>query len=200
MEKQETKPLTVHGKMAQIKSILSKTKINKSGYNEYAGFKYHELADFIEHINKLNFVVGVNDQINIDEVNNNCSLTLVNTEDKDDHYTVSVPFTHVEMLAKGGAPSNVDRIQRLGSTITYIRRYLYMTAYNIQESDGVDSMEQPTKLPAKEKSQPTTLTEERFNKALDALEKKQTTVQEIEKYDLTEEQKNQLSIFTKKTK
>jgi hypothetical protein len=46
------------------------------------------------------------------------------------------------MLASGGQPSKVDDIQRLGSTITYMRRYLYMTAYNIQENDVVDSLDQ----------------------------------------------------------
>jgi len=45
------------------------------------------------------------------------------------------------MLSKGGGASTVDAIQRLGSTITYNRRYLYMAAYDITESDSVDGLD-----------------------------------------------------------
>jgi hypothetical protein len=140
---------TVHERMSFIKAELSKTKINKSGHNKYAGFKYHELNDFIEAVNRLNNENGINDSITIDKTNDECKLTLFNIEDSTDCYSVMIPYTDAEMLAKGGAASNVDAIQRLGSTVTYIRRYLYMTAYNIQESDGVDGNEQPIKEPQK---------------------------------------------------
>jgi hypothetical protein len=140
---------TIHERMAMIKSDLSKTKIKKSGHNKYAGFKYHELSDFIEHINELNVKHGVNDFVVIDEETRSCSITLTSWSDSQDSYTLKIPYREAEMLAKGGAASNVDAIQRMGSTVTYNRRYLYMTAYNIQESDGVDSNEQNgSKVPA----------------------------------------------------
>ena len=137
----ETK--TIHARMALIKAELAKTEIKKSGYNRFAGFKYHELGDFIQVINALNEKYGVNDFVTIDK-ENGAALTL-SCVDNESSYTVHVPFEAAEMLAKGGAASNVDAIQRLGSTITYLRRYLYMTAYNIQENDAVDAVEQPTK-------------------------------------------------------
>ena len=196
----ETKK-TIHERMAEIKAELSKTEIKKSGHNKFAGFKYHELSDFIQVINSLNLKHGVNDIVNIDEANGVCSITLVSTKDSESKYTITTPFREAEMLGKGGAKSSVDAVQRMGSTITYNRRYLYMTAYNIQENDGVDSAEPngsntKAKQPAP-KTQPKTLTPERFEAALDALEKKKTTVEAIEKYALTEEQKNKLSIYQK---
>lgn len=144
---------TVHGRMAVIKDKLSHEKVPKSGHNKFAGFKYHELGDFMPYINKYNLENGVNDFANIDEVNNVCTLTLTNVDDANDFYVVSVPFREAEMLSKGGGASNVDVIQRMGSTITYNRRYLYMTAYNIQESDGVDGLE-PTEKVTPQKAQP----------------------------------------------
>lgn len=146
-EKKEQKPLTIHGKMAQIKKELGETKIAKSGHNKFAGFKYHELSDFIAVINNLNLKHGVNDVVEIDEANSECRLTLVNVDSLEDKIVVRTPFREAEMLGKGGAPSNVDAIQRMGSTITYNRRYLYMTAYNIQENDGVDVQEPVEKKP-----------------------------------------------------
>jgi len=133
---------TIHAKMAEIKKRLAETKIKKSGYNKFAGFKYHELPDFLNEINKLNNEIKVNDSIHIDKAGDVCLLTLTNTENTDDYYTVSIPYSEAQMLASGGQPSKVDDIQRLGSTITYMRRYLYMTAYNIQENDVVDSLDQ----------------------------------------------------------
>jgi hypothetical protein len=174
-EKNLQKPLTIHGKMAKIKQELSETKIEKSGHNKYAGFKYHELSDFISVINKLNLKHGVNDFVEIKEQMGYCRITLVNVDDSDDKYSIVTPFREAQMLAKGGAPSNVDVIQRMGSTITYNRRYLYMTAYNIQENDGVDVQEPVEKKPQPKKALPKL----DYNKAVKAIEERKTTVADI---------------------
>jgi hypothetical protein len=172
---------TIHERMAIIKHELAKRIIKKSGHNKFAGFKYHELSDFIEHINELNFEHGVNDCIQIDEVQNECRITLTNVNNVRDSYTIITPFREAEMLGKGGAASSVDAVQRMGSTITYNRRYLYMTAYNIQENDGVDGNEQPK-----------TITNENFAKGVDKVNKGEMFVPELEKalsgYALTKEQ------------
>ncbi len=188
----EKKEKTIHARMAAIKKELSETKIAKSGHNKFAGFKYHELSDFIEIVNKLNQKHGVNDVVNIDKANNQCSLTLYNVDDSKDYLIVTTPYEEAEMLAKGGGASKVDKIQRMGSTITYNRRYLYMTAYNIQESDGVDSQE-----PVDEKPQPkkakAKFKEGGYRKALDAVFKGAATADKIiNAYQVTEEQAKRL--------
>ena len=199
-EKKESKVLTIHGRMAKIKKELGETKIPKSGHNKYGGFKYHELSDFISIINNLNEKHGVNDFVEIYEVEKECRLTLVNIDNSEDRIVVRTPFREAEMLAKGGAPSNVDAIQRMGSTITYNRRYLYMTAYNIQENDSVDSDKDLT--PKDEKKQPKPkapakpkkdFQEGGFEKALSSVfegEVKSELI--ISQYNLTDEQLNQL--------
>lgn len=141
----EEKKLTVNGKMSKIKKELSQTAIPKSGQNKFAGFKYHELGDFISIINELNEKYGINDVCEIDENQKECRLTLINIDDSQDREIIRIPFREAEMLGKGGSPTKVDAIQRMGSTVTYNRRYLYMTAYNIQENDGVDAVEQHPK-------------------------------------------------------
>jgi len=150
----ENKTLSIHARMATIKKELSETKIAKSGHNKFAGFKYHELSDFIDVVNNLNEKHGVNDVINIDKINGVCTLTLYNIDDAKDYATVVTPYEEAQMLGKGGAPSNVDKIQRMGSTITYNRRYLYMTAYNIQENDGVDGNDTTPQKPAPKATPP----------------------------------------------
>jgi len=139
MSKEEKK--TIHARMAEVKKELSEREIRKSGHNEFADFKYHELNDCISHINELNLKHGVNDIVEINESEGLCKITLINVDDSEDKYSIVTPYREAEMLSKGGKPSTTDAIQRMGSTITYNRRYLYMTAYNIQEHDGVDSQE-----------------------------------------------------------
>jgi len=191
----ENKQKTIHARMAAIKAELSEIKIPKSGHNRFAGFKYHELSDFLMEINKLNQKHGVNDVINIDKANNQCSLTLYNVDDSKDYAIITTPYEDAEMLGKNGTPSKVDKIQRMGSTVTYNRRYLYMTAYNIQENDGVDNqpLNENKKPKVTPKKQP--LTTERFAKALDALANDKIKKEDITKYDLTAEQSKQLDEF-----
>jgi hypothetical protein len=168
---------TVHARMSAIKAELAKIEIKKSGRNTYAGFKYHELQDFMVHINQLNQKHGVNDLVEIDEDKKECRITLINVDDKDDFYVVSVPYREAQMLGKGGTPSNVDMIQRMGSTITYNRRYLYMTAYNIVESDSVDSQE-PVKTPPA-KLPPVKTPAVDFNGAVEAIKNGKATLEQI---------------------
>ena len=150
----EKKVKSVHEKMSVIKKELSKSKIPKSGNNKFAGFRYHELQDFMPFINDLNEKHGVNCVPRFLKKEGICTLKIVNTEDEQNYYEVVIPFVEAQMLAKGGSPSNVDAIQRMGSTLTYNRRYLYMSAYDIIESDGVDSLppQEKPKTPPKEKA------------------------------------------------
>lgn len=172
-----SKIMSVHARMALIKSELSKCKIPKSGENKFAGFKYHELQDFMPFINELNAKHGINTVPKFLEKQGICVLKVINSENPDDNYEIIIPFVHAEMLGKGGAKSNVDAIQRMGSTITYNRRYLYMSAYDIVESDSVDIAE-PTKPQAPAQK---TLPKVDFVKAVEAIKAGKTTVSEIVK-------------------
>ena len=131
--------MTIHKKLAAIKKELSETKIPKSGHNKHLNFKYHELADFLGVITRLNAEHGINEMISVD--NDLAVLTLYDS-DSDGTVSVSVPFVMADMQPKN------DSIQKLGATLTYLRRYLYLQAYAITEHDAIDA------LPLKEVKQP----------------------------------------------
>jgi hypothetical protein len=214
MEKEKT--IGLHHRMSQIKMELSKCKIPKSGHNKFSNFYYHELTDFMPFINELNVKHGVNAYPKFLKQEGICVLTLVNSDDKEDFYDVVIPYIDAEMLSKGGGASVVDAIQRLGSTITYNRRYLYQSAYDIVESDGVDSLPPndsekekiPTPQPKQEQLPSTPVNEkklpqvkelckpdiETFNKIMKAVSNgKRNYTNDIELvYDLNTSQKIQL--------
>jgi hypothetical protein len=173
MQNQEEKLPTLHLRMAAIKMEISKRKIPKSGLNKFSGFRFHELTDFMPVINELNDKYGVNAYPKFLKNEGICVLTVVNSDDKTDFYEVIIPYVEAEMLAKGGDKSVVDAIQRLGSTITYNRRYLYQTGYDITENDGVDSL-----APIEIKEKPS-LTDDRFKEALKSIESGKYTVEKL---------------------
>ena len=131
--------MTIHKKLAAIKKELSETKIPKSGHNKHLNFKYHELADFLGVITRLNAEHGINEMISVD---NDLAVLTLYDGDNDSSVSVSVPFVMADMQPKN------DSIQKLGATLTYLRRYLYLQAYAITEHDAIDA------LPLKEVKQP----------------------------------------------
>ena len=137
----EQKAKNIHQRVAQVKKDLMGVEIKKSGENKFAGFKYHELSDFLSEIVKLNQTHGVNDTIRIDPTTQTAVLRLTSVDDKEDYTETVVPYVEAQMTSK------TDPIQRMGATITYMRRYLYMTAYAIQENDTVDAAPQSEKTP-----------------------------------------------------
>lgn len=89
--------------------------------------------------------------------------------------------------------------QVLGSAITYIRRYSLSAILGIVTDKDTDA--QGEQAPKKKKATPKkkqapkkkeSLTPERFEKALDAMAKGEVDYYTIEKYDLTQEQRQEL--------
>lgn len=121
----------IYQKITDLKLELSQLEIKKSGLNKHLGFKYHELADFLGTIAQLNAKYGIAEHISIDS--ELAVLTLINTEKPSEVVEISVPTVFADMQPKN------DSIQKLGATLTYLRRYLYVQAYAITEHDVVDS-------------------------------------------------------------
>lgn len=121
----------IYQKINELKREFSTIEVKKSGQNKHLGFKYHELSDFLGVIAHLNAKYGVAEHISIN--NEEATLTLTNTDEPSEQIQVSVPFVMADMQVKN------DSIQKLGATLTYLRRYLYVQAYAITENDVIDS-------------------------------------------------------------
>jgi len=114
---------------ARIKFLNSGCK--KSGENKFAKFKYFELADIIPILNPIMQELKMTTIISFDlEM---AHLRLINSEKPEEFIIFQSPLA--DATVKGCTP-----IQSLGSQQTYIRRYLYLLAFDIIESDGLDSV------------------------------------------------------------
>lgn len=129
--------MSILKKIAEARVKLQDTKINKSGENKFAKFKYYELADFLPTLNKINLELGICTRFEI--VENNACLTVFDIDKQEDNITFTIPYVSSEL--KGAT-----KIQELGATITYLRRYLFLVAFEITDGEVVDAQplqEQP---------------------------------------------------------
>lgn len=121
--------MNIYEKLQTMRVALQNMNLKKSGQNKFSGYNYFELGDFLPAINQLMLDNKVTSIITFDT---NAVLTLINTEKTDETITFTSPMR--EAVLKGAHP-----IQNLGAVETYSRRYLYMVAFEIVESDMLDA-------------------------------------------------------------
>jgi hypothetical protein len=126
--------MTVYSKLQAARHELVNSGIKKTGHNSYGGWKYYELGDFIPAIHKIFDAIGLCGVVSFGET---ATLTVYDSEDGSS-IQFSTPIVYAENN-KGQA------IQVLGSTHTYLRRYLWLLAMEIVEADTVDAEKQEEK-------------------------------------------------------
>ena len=121
--------MNIYEKIQEVKVRLLKANIKKSGVNKFAGYNYYELADFTPFIIDFCTELKLFTAISFDK--ELAKLTIVNSENPEERIEYTSPIEELEL--KG-----CNKIQALGGTETYSRRYLYMSAFDIIESDMFD--------------------------------------------------------------
>ena len=86
------------------------------------------------------------------------SMMIINTDNPDDAVSFVAPFNQIKPIVSNTGKQATNEMQALGSSITYMRRYLYMLALDICESDSIDANlgATPTPAPAAEAKAPAT--------------------------------------------
>jgi hypothetical protein len=128
--------MSVFKQLQKARTMFLSSDIKKSGKNKFAGYEYFELGDFIPAIHKIFNEVGLCGVVRF--TNDTASLTVYGDEG-------SIEFTSPMVFAEN---SKGQAIQNLGSTHTYMRRYLWLMAMEIVEHDSVDAAA-PVETPAK---------------------------------------------------
>jgi hypothetical protein len=126
--------MTVYKKLQAARLQLVNSGIKKTGHNTYGGWFYYELGDFIPTVHKIFDEIGLCGVVTFEET---ATLTIHNSDDGS-FIEFATPIVYAE-AAKG------QPIQMLGSTHTYLRRYLWLMAMELVEADVVDAEEQEEK-------------------------------------------------------
>jgi len=122
--------VNVYQKLNLAREKFHSAEIKKSGHNKFANYYYFELADFVVPALKIFKEVGLTSVIRFEtEI---ATMEIVNNEKPEDRIYITSPMSEASL--KGCHP-----VQNLGAVETYVRRYLWVTALEIVEHDGLDS-------------------------------------------------------------
>ena len=148
-------PKNVYQKLLEARVLFMEEEVKKSGKNMKMSYKYFELQDIVPVALPIFQKVGLIPIVNFtDEV---ATMTLVNVDNPEEIIYFNSPMREIEPIISnktGGEVTNA--IQRLGSVETYQRRYLYMVALDIVESDGIEAATGDNPPPAPKPSAPAT--------------------------------------------
>ena len=129
--------MNIYEKLNNARVEFLQSGIKKTGKNIKQAYMYFQLADIIptaEEIFKKYKLVKI-DSI----VADNFISTIVDCDAPEETVTFAIPFKVADPIISnrtGGEVTNV--VQRIGSSITYIRRYSWQLVLDIVEADLID--------------------------------------------------------------
>ena len=129
---EEQKQLNIFQKLQKSRVDLQQKKLKKTGTNKYSNYDYFELGDFLPSINEICNNNGLSTIFQFTK--ELATLYIIDVDNPETKLQFSTP---VEIASLKGCST----IQNIGGTQSYARRYLYIMAFEIAESDIVDGGE-----------------------------------------------------------
>lgn len=152
-----TKTANVYQRLLMARSKFLDANVEKSGKNMHLSFKYFELEDIVPTAIRIFNEVGLISVVNFTP--DVATMEIINTENPDESVSFVAPFNQIAPIVSNTGKQATNEMQALGSSITYMRRYLYMIALDICESDSIDAnlgKGETASAPAAEKKAPAT--------------------------------------------
>lgn len=119
--------LNVYQKLAKARLMLQKLNIKPTGKNQ-GRFTYYELEDILPHITQICEEIGLLPVMSY--TSERAMLTIYDTE--------SEGTIELESPMSTAKLAGCHEVQNLGAVQTYEKRYLYMHAFDVAESDVLD--------------------------------------------------------------
>lgn len=123
--------MSVYAKLQAVKVELAAMNLKKTGKVKGTDRVYYELTDFLPQLNILlkKFELATMISFTAEEA----VLRLVDTSDKGGDICIfTSPMSTANM-------TGCQPVQSMGAVQTYLRRYLYMNAFDIVEADALDA-------------------------------------------------------------
>ena len=130
--------MNVRQKLAKARLYFLNQKVTKSGKNMHLEFKYFELEDIVPPAIRIFARVGLT--TTIDFTDEGAVMKVYNVDNADEApMEFRVPYREVKPIVSNQGKEVTNPMQALGSSITYLRRYLWMAVLDITEPDDVDA-------------------------------------------------------------
>lgn len=135
-KKTEVVNLNVYQKLIEAREKFLVSDINQSGKNMQLSFKYFELKDIVPTITHIFKDLGLLAVARFTDTV--ATLTIVNTDSPEETIDFPVPFNQIQPIVSNAGKQVTNDMQALGSSITYMRRYLYLIAMDICVNDEIE--------------------------------------------------------------
>lgn len=132
-----TKDTNVYQRLLTARAKFLEADVQKTGKNMHLSFKYFELDDIVPSAIRIFNEVGLIPIVNFTA--DTATMNIVNTDNPEDSVAFVAPFNQIAPIMSNAGKQATNEMQALGSSITYMRRYLYMMALDICESDSIDA-------------------------------------------------------------
>lgn len=136
-ETAEITTMNIYQKLLKARAMFIEADVKKTGKNMHLSFKYFELEDIVPTATRIFGEVGIVPLVNFTA--DTATMTIVNTDNPEETVTFVSPFNQIAPIVSNTGKQATNEMMALGSSITYMRRYLYMIALDICESDGIDA-------------------------------------------------------------
>ncbi len=133
----KTATLNVYQKLIMARGQFLESDAKKTGKNMHLSFKYFELDDIVPTATKIFVELGLIAVVNF--TSDVATMNIINTENPEEVIPFIAPFNQIMPIVSNTGKQATNEMQALGSSITYMRRYLYMMALDICESDTIDA-------------------------------------------------------------
>jgi hypothetical protein len=123
--------MSIYTKLNDAREKFHSLKLEKTGENKFAGYKYFELGDFLIPAMKVFKEVGLCAVVSFDK--DTATMRIVDaTGPGDGVITITSPMG-------SAALKGCHEVQNIGAVETYQRRYLWVAALEIVEHDALDA-------------------------------------------------------------
>lgn len=135
--KEISKETNVYQRLLAARAKFLESDVQKTGKNMHLSFKYFELNDIVPPATRIFTEVGLVGLVNFTA--DTATMTIINTDNPEETITFTAPFNQIAPIVSNTGKQATNEMQALGSSITYMRRYLYMMALDICENDSIDA-------------------------------------------------------------
>ena len=125
--------MNIYEKLQNVRVELAAEGLTKGKTNTYSGYSYFEMSDFLPQVNRLCQKHKLGHATTFSDDGKMVVLTVVDTEKPDAKIDFKIPASSAQLKAS-------HPVQNLGAVLTYSRRYLYMTAFDIVQADMLEAI------------------------------------------------------------
>lgn len=129
--------MNVYQKLIEARFQFLNAGVKKSGTHIQLEFKYFELEDIVPVAIRIFKELGLLPIVTFDK--EIAKMTIVNCDKPDETIIFTSPMKEINVIVSNTGKQVTNEIQTLGSIETYQRRYLYLIALDIVESDSIDA-------------------------------------------------------------